>query len=303
MKILVFGSCNVDHVFHVPYATRPGESLLATKLELFPGGKGLNQAVAVAKAGAPVFFAGCVGAEDTMLRPVLEEAGVDTTYLKIVEERTGQAIIQLDEKGQNSIVAYKGANSMVTKEQIDETLAAFAAGDILLFQNETNNIEYLLERAADRGMITILNPSPFEDVLRGLDLNKLSCIILNETEAMLWGGFSAPEDFLEWAGGNHPSLDVVLTLGSQGSIRIKEGQRIRQKAYPVEAVDTTGAGDTFTGYLVDGLSRGMEMSEILKRASAASAIAVSRMGAAPSIPAGKEVTDWLEKNRNILEED
>lgn len=300
MKILVFGSCNVDYVYSVPHAARPGESLLAKKLELFPGGKGLNQAVAVAKAGArggaPVYFAGCIGAEDTMLRPMLTEAGVDLTYLKTVEERTGQAIIQVDEKGQNSIVAYKGANGMVTKEQIDETLAGFEAGDILLFQNETNNIDYLLETAARQGMFTILNPSPFEDVLRELDLNKLSCIVLNETEAMQWGDFSDPEEFLVWAEQEHPDLEVVLTLGSQGSIRLKDGKRIRQQAYSVKAVDTTGAGDTFTGYLVDGLSRGMGMSEILDRASAASAIAVSRKGAAPSIPAEGEVAEWMEKH-------
>lgn len=289
MKILDFGSCNVDYVYDVEHIVQPGETLVAGKLSRFPGGKGLNQSIAIAKAGAEVYLAGCVGEDDPMLRTILKQAGVDISNLLTVQEPTGQAIIQVDKNGENSIVIYRGANGAVTESYIDEVLARFDAGDILLLQNEVSNLHYLVKKASAKGMKIILNPSPFEETIRQIDLNDLYCVMLNETEAMQWCGSTHPYDFLLWARKEYPHLRAVLTLGKKGSIFLKDGELYRQQAYKVAAVDTTAAGDTFTGYFIAGLYKGMAEAEILRYASAASAIAVSRKGAASSVPCCQEV--------------
>ena len=294
MKILNFGSCNVDYVYDVDHIVRPGETLVADKLSKFPGGKGLNQSIAIAKAGAKVYFAGCIGEDDTMLRPILKQAGVDINNLLPVKEPTGQAIIQVDKNGENSIVIYRGANGAVTKEYIDKVLGQFEKGAILLLQNEISNLLYLIEKAAEKGMKIILNPSPFEEALKKIDLNDLYCVMLNETEAMQWCGSEHPYDFLIWAQKEYPQLQVVLTLGKKGSIFLKNGELYRQQAFKVSAVDTTAAGDTFTGYFVAGLCGETEIPQSLRRASAASAIAVSKKGAASSIPTCEEVEQLID---------
>jgi len=158
-----------------------------------------------------------------------------------------------------------------------------------LLQNELSNLLYLIQKAAGKGMKIILNPSPFEEKLKSIDLNDLYCVMFNETEAMQWCGSAHPYDFSIWAQKEYPKLQVVLTLGKKGSIFLKNGEIYKQNAFQVSAVDTTAAGDTFTGYFVAGLCEEMEISEIMRRASAASAIAVSRKGAASSIPVWKEV--------------
>lgn len=294
MKILDFGSCNVDYVYDVEHIVQPGETLVADKLSRFPGGKGLNQAIAIAKAGAKVYLAGCIGKDDTMLRPILEQAGVDISNLLPVDEPTGQAIIQVDKNGENSIIIYRGANGAVTQTCIDEVLEQFDAGDLLILQNEVSNLQYLIKRASAKGMKIILNPSPFEESIKQIDLKDLYCVMLNETEAMQWCGSEHPYDFLLWARKEYPQLQAVLTLGKKGSIFLKNGQLYRQQAYQVTAVDTTAAGDTFTGYFVAGLYRGQDILQTLRYASAASAIAVSQKGAASSIPAYETVTELID---------
>lgn len=295
MKILNFGSCNIDYVYDVEHIVRPGETLVADKISKYPGGKGLNQAIAIAKAGAQVYFAGCIGKDDTMLRPILMESGVDVSCLLSVEETTGQAIIQVDANGENSIIIHRGANGLVTTGHIDQVLAEFEDGDMLLVQNEISNLLYLIKSASEKGMKIILNPSPFEEMLKNIDLKDLYGLILNETEAAQWAGAENPTDFLNWVQHNYPDLWVVLTLGKKGCVSLRNGELYRQQAYKVVAVDTTAAGDTFTGYFIAGLSRGMKVSEILQMASMASAIAVSRKGAASSIPEYVEVKERLEE--------
>lgn len=293
MKILNFGSCNIDYVYEVEHIVQPGETLAADKLSIFPGGKGLNQSIAIAKAGAQVYLAGCIGENDSILTPVLKQAGVDIHNLLMVKEPTGQAIIQLDKKGENSIVIFRGANGAVTKEYIDKVLGQFEKDDILLLQNEISNLLYLIEKASEKGMKIILNPSPFENILKNISLCNLYCIVLNETEAMQWTGSEDPYDFLIWAQKEYPQLQVLLTFGKKGSVFLKDGEIYRQPAYNVSAIDTTAAGDTFTGYFVAGLYSELEMTEILKRSAAAAAITVSRKGAASSIPTCEEVEQQI----------
>ena len=299
MKILNFGSCNIDCVYSVDHIVTPGETLQALGFSKFPGGKGLNQAIAIAKAGAYVSFAGCVGNDDTMLRPILKQAGVDISNLLEVEVPTGQAIIQVDKNGENSIIINSGANGAVTKEYIDQVLERFGEGDLLLLQNEISNLLYLIKRAAAKKMKILLNPSPFENSLKDINLQDLYGIILNEIEALAWSGACDTEHFLNWVKEKHPHLQVMLTLGKEGSVWLTEKGVHRQQAFKVDAVDTTGAGDTFTGYLVAGLCGEAAIQTILKRASAAAAISVSREGAASSIPSVEEVTMFLNNRQEV----
>ena len=224
MKILNFGSCNIDYVYSVESIVRPGETAAALRLEHFAGGKGLNQSIALARAGAEVFHAGCIGEDGQMLRKLLRDSGVNLKYLKTVENRTGQAVIQVDAHGENSILLYSGANYAVTRDYIDEVLNDFSAGDFLLIQNEISELPYLIEMAYAAGMRIIFNPSPFQQTLRNIDLNQVSYLILNEIEAEGFSGLSEPEEFLIWSRMNYPDTRAILTLGKNGSIYF-DGQR------------------------------------------------------------------------------
>lgn len=293
MRIINFGSCNIDYVYSVDHIAAPGETIAAAKLEVFCGGKGLNQSVAAARADARVFHAGCIGFDGGMLRDALTDSGVDVTYLRSVEGRNGHAMIQVSATGENNIVLYTGSNGMISREQIDAVLQHFSTDDVVLLQNEISNMEYVIERAFARGMRIVLNPAPFDESLKRIDLSKLSCVILNEVEAMGFTGKSEPEEVITQLRREYPGLTVVLTLGSKGCIYADEKQILHQNAFQVDAVDTTGAGDTFIGYYLAELTRGTDAANAIRTACAASAISVSRMGAAPSIPGLAEVRDRL----------
>lgn len=294
MKILNFGSCNIDYVYSLDHIVRTGETETTYKLEIFPGGKGLNQSIAVAKAGAKIYHAGCVGCDGNLLTDNLSENGIDISYLKKTHEKSGHAVIQVSNKGENSIFLYPGANEMVSEDYIDSVLENFDSGDIILLQNEISNVDYIVEKAYKKNMCIILNPSPFDERLDKIDFNKLSYIILNEIEVMEISGCSVPEEGLIYIRNRYPNLKVMLTLGSRGCIYTDNKYELYQPAFEVNAVDTTAAGDTFTGYFVAEISRGTQYRKILNIASAASAIAVSRKGAAPSIPDKCEVLSSLE---------
>ena len=294
MKILNFGSCNIDYVYSLDHIVSIGETETTHKLETFPGGKGLNQSIAVAKAGVKICHAGCVGCDSDMLTDILSENGVDISYLCKTCEKTGHAIIQVSSEGENSIFLYPGSNEMISKDYIDLVLENFGQDDIILLQNEISNIDYIVEKAYQKQMCIILNPSPFNEKLDKIDFNKLTYIILNEVEAKAISGCDIPEESLTYIKNKYPNLKVMLTLGSNGCIYTDSECEFQQSAFKVNAVDTTAAGDTFTGYFVAELSRGTDYRKILKIASAASAIAVSRKGAAPSIPDRCEVLSSLE---------
>lgn len=294
MKILCFGSCNIDMVYSVDHIVRPGETMAADALQLFPGGKGLNQAIALARAGAAVQFAGCIGPDGQFLRSTLTDCGVDIRYLREVEEKTGHAIIQVDKEAENAILIFAGANGMVTKEQIKETLADFSAGDFLLVQNEINMLPELVQAAAEIGMQIVFNPSPLNAQARAVDLRHVRYLLVNETEARGMTGSDEPDTLRTYIRQKAPHLKILLTRGKRGSIYFDAEHTHVQQAFKVKSVDTTAAGDTYTGYFIAGLSRGDSYQESMMYASAASAIAVSREGAASSIPTREEVTAALE---------
>jgi len=297
MKILNFGSLNVDYVYSVDYFVRAGETLKVNGREVLPGGKGLNQSVALARAGAEVYHAGCIGADGEFLRELLNKKGVNTEYLRTIDGMQGHTIIQVDKKGENCILLYGGTNRSIGDNQIDETLAHFGQGDWLVLQNEVNSLPRIVDAAFARGMRIVLNPSPYEEGLKEVDFGKLSWLLVNEVEACQCSGSDEPERAWDVLHARYPRLSVLITLGSAGSIAHAVGpdgvDTVRQQAFRADAVDTTAAGDTFTGFFIGGLAEGRPLNECMRRASMASAISVTRMGAAVSIPKVEEVESRL----------
>lgn len=293
MKILNFGSCNIDYVYSLDHIVKKGETEATDGLSVFPGGKGLNQSIALAKAGCQVFHAGCVGEDGDMLLEVLSDSGVDISNITPVDGKNGHAIIQVSKKGENSIFLYPGSNEKITEAQVDAVLSNFGTGDIILLQNEINLLGYIISRAYEKGMTIILNPSPCSGQVLETDLRKVSYLILNEVEAETVTGEASPEAALSCFARKYPHLHVVLTLGGKGSVYFFGGEIVRQRSFDVTAVDTTAAGDTFTGYFISGMVRGLSAKETMREASCAAAISVSRNGAAPSIPMLSEVLERM----------
>ncbi len=283
MKVLNFGSCNIDYVYSVDHIVVPGETQPGKSLELFAGGKGLNQSIALARAGVPVYHAGAVGADGAMLRDTLSQNGVDITFL-CEAERSGHAIIQLSAKGENSILLYPGANATLSEEYIDEVLSHFGAGDVMLLQNETNLVPYIIDQAAARGLRVLFNPAPFTPDLADLDYRKVHWLVLNEIEAAGLGGKQTPEENMQSIRRKYPTTAVVMTLGGDGSMYADADTAFTHPAFSVEVVDTTAAGDTFIGYFLASTVNGKSPKEAVCAATAAAALAVSKKGAAPSIP-------------------
>ena len=289
-RVLNFGSLNLDYVYQVDHFVRPGETLSAASRTLKLGGKGLNQSIALARAGANVAHAGCIGAGGEPLKALLERDGVDTSRLLSVGEMQGHTVIQVNPDGENCILLYGGSNQCVTPGQIAATLADCSAGDWLVLQNEINNLPAIVDAAHERGMTIALNPSPCDSKLDDVDFGKLSWLLVNEVEAGQLSGIDDPQAAWEWLHARHPKLSVLITLGAAGSMAFTpDGQCVKQEAFRVKAVDTTAAGDTFTGYFISGLIAGMPLKECMHRASRASSISVTRLGAADSIPYSAEL--------------
>lgn len=292
MKILNFGSLNYDYVYAVDHILLAGETSAASKLETFCGGKGLNQSVALARAGAQVWHAGQVGEEGAQLLELCRENGVHTEYIRTVPGKSGHTVIQVDKNGQNNILLFGGANRSIPGDYADRVLEQFGESDLLLLQNEVNDLPRLIERGSARGMRIVLNPSPYDEVIGRCDLSKVSILLVNEIEGWQISGQREPERILEYLAQKYPQTAVVLTLGSQG-VRYRHGKKdFSHGIYPVPVVDTTAAGDTFTGYFLAGLTAGKSVPDCLELASRASSIAVTRPGAAPSIPQLREVQTY-----------
>ena len=294
MNVVNFGSLNIDHVYAVDHFCRAGETIHTKSYTQNAGGKGLNQSIAVSRSGQKVHHAGLLGPEGTRLAELLSGSGVDLRYLKHTDVPQGHAVIQVQPDGQNCIFLYGGSNQAVTPQEIDEVLMQLNAGDYLLLQNEIANLTYLLRAAARRGLRVVLNASPISDELLNADLSGVDWLVVNEIECAAMAGCGDAQAGYETLKQRYPSLGILLTLGSEGSVSWKDGTEVRQCAYPVKAVDTTGAGDTFMGYFVGCLAQGMERQTAMQYASMASAISVTRPGAATSIPLMDEVRAAVE---------
>ena len=295
MKILNFGSCNIDYVYNVDHIVAPGETLSASCVHQYPGGKGLNLSIALARSGVPVYHAGCVGKDDCLLRSILTENGVDTSFLRVVDEQTGHALIQVDKNAENCILIYAGANACLSEEHIDTVLSEFEEGDILFLQNEINGLPYIIEQASKKNLRILLNPSPYRKELKELNLNQMYGLILNELEAVSFSGKQDPMECLTSLHNQYPHLHLVITLGKKGCLYHDGKQIYQQEGLQIHAIDTTAAGDTFSGYFVSGLYRNESPETILKTATIAAGIATTRKGAAPSIPTRSEVESYIKE--------
>ena len=300
-KILNFGSLNLDYVYQVSHFVKPGETLSAASQTINAGGKGLNQSVALAKAGAEVYHAGCLGIGGEKLEKLMKEYGVNTSFLIPVNQIQGNAVIQVTPAGENSIVLFGGSNQCISEEQVNNTLSSFGEGDFFVLQNEISNLPMIIDKARAIGMVIFLNPSPFDDRLDRVDFGKLDWLLVNEIEAEQLTGESKPEAVWQSVHNRYPELSLLFTLGSQGSYAYRENgaglEKAFQQAYEVKAIDTTGAGDTYTGFFISSLMNNLSLTECMKRASMAAAISVTRSGAAQSIPSAEEVEKAILKER------
>lgn len=289
MKIVNLGSSNIDYVYQMEHFIQPGETLGCAQLSIGCGGKGLNQSIALARAGAQVYHAGLIGREGTFLRDKMAEAGVHVDYVRYGDGANGHAIIQVDKSGQNCIILYGGTNRQITCAFVDEVLSHFDPGDIVVLQNEINEIPYIIDQAHARGLRIAFNAAPIGEEVLSYPIEKLEWLIVNEIEGGALAREHEPDRILDALITRYPSVRVVLTLGKDGCVYQYGGERVRVPACRVKAVDTTAAGDTFIGFFLRGVADGRAADESLKLATVASAIAVTRPGAGDSVPAYDEV--------------
>ncbi len=296
-KILNFGSLNIDYVYVLDHIVLEGETESSLDYQVFEGGKGLNQSVALSRAGGQVYHAGRIGKEGMFLKEALEKCGVDCRYLLTDEGANGHAIIQRSVKGENCIILYPGANHKINHTDMDRVLDQFDSGDILVCQNEISEMEYLIDKAYEKGMKIAWNPSPITSVVDKVDFNKITWLIVNEIEGQAIIGEEDPQKILAGFRDRYPNVRLVLTLGGDGSVYQDREQIVTQERYTVPVKDTTAAGDTFLGYFISQVAKDehVDVKKALQLASMAAAIAVSREGAMPSVPAREEVEEELAK--------
>lgn len=295
MKALVFGSLNIDKVYSLNKLPEKGETLYCTDYELHVGGKGLNQSLSLKKAGMKVYFAGKIGKDGTHLTDYLNANGVDTSLVKFSDGFTGHAVIEVDRDGQNQMILFPGANKEITEKECDDILSSFDKGDLILMQYETSCVEYMIRKAKEKGMLTALNPSPFTNELKYLPYSLIDFLILNETEGTALTDTAETDDALTALCKLCPGK-IIYTLGGDGAVYSDGETTVKVPAFKVKAVDTTGAGDTFTGYVLTALISGKSPEEALRFSSAASALAVQKAGAAETIPDKKEVEKFYYEN-------
>ena len=285
MTVYCLGSINADHFYAVPHITAPGETLAAIDLTTGLGGKGANQSVAAAKAGSRVVHIGAVGPGSEWIFERLERYGVETRHIAKLDLPTGHAIINVADDGENAIVILAGANGAQTEGRITAALQDAGAGDVLLIQNETNCQVEAARIAREKGVQVVYSAAPFDaEAVRAI-LPAIDMLLLNEVEA------AQLEKALEQSLFSLPVPRIVVTLGAKGArwIDTRSGDSWEVAGTRVEAVDTTGAGDTFAGYLAAALHEGMTPEEAMSFAGKASALKVTRHGTADAIPTRAEV--------------
>jgi len=294
MTIYNFGSINVDYVYAVESIVRPGETISAIGLQTFPGGKGANQTVAMCRAGAKVIHAGQVGKDTEWMKGLLANEGADVSNVMVSDDVPGGcAIIQVEKSGQNSIIVLGGTNQCIPETLVEEVLSNASQGEWVTLQNEINLTPLAMKAAKAHGLKVCFNPSPLTDAIATYPLDCVDLLVVNEDEAAALAGLpngASPEDAAASIFATYCTTMICITLGSKGAMLFQDGGNpIRQDAFKVKAVDTTGAGDTFTGYLIAGIAQGLGLNKVLRRAALAASISVGRNGAIPSIPCADEV--------------
>ena len=284
MTIYNLGSINADYFYRVPSIPKPGETLAAHSLSKGMGGKGANQSVALAQAGADVRHIGCIGQDGVWMRDTLSKFGVDTTGVKVVGEVSGHAIITVSDDGENAITLAAGANQKVSIPHISNCLGEISKSDWLVLQNETNGVAEAAKLAKVAGAQVAYSAAPFsiEAVSEVLDLIDLIAVNEGEAAALDEGLSSAQSAKLE-------KIAVLKTKGSNGADFKMNGVTKSVAGLKVEAVDTTAAGDTFFGFFLASLAEGACEEKSMELANAAAALKVTRAGTADAIPTLAEV--------------
>lgn len=298
-KIVVIGSSNTDMVVRSEHLPRPGESVLGGDFMMAGGGKGANQAIAVARMGHNVVFSAAVGRDmfgDAAVAGY-QRFGVDTSYIVRKDTPSGIALIMVDGAGQNSISVALGANNCLTAEDVMPALESVSAGDIVLLQLEIpmSTVDACVAVAAAKGAKVVLNPAPAA-VVSEQTLSKLYLITPNQTEAQTLTGIEVVDEASATAAAKALTAKgverVVITMGSQGSLLYEDGVSEIIPAHKVSAVDTTAAGDVYNGALCAAIAEGMPLGDALRFATKAAAISVTRAGAQPSVPSREEVDNF-----------
>ncbi|PCD76642.1 ribokinase [Pseudothioclava arenosa] len=291
MTVFNLGSINTDHFYRLAHLPAPGETLAAQSYARGLGGKGANQSVAAACAGAEVRHIGAIGPEGGWMVERLTALGVDCRHVAQLETVSGHAIINIDAAGENAIVIVPGANRAIPEALAREALAGAGPGDVLILQNETSLQVETARFAQEQGLFVVYSAAPFEADAALAVLPHVSLLLLNEIEAAQL--CAALEVSLE----SLPVPAICMTRGAQGALWLEPeaGRRIEAPAFRVTPVDTTGAGDTFAGYLVAGLSQGLDPASAMRRASAAAALKVTRQGTAEAIPSAAETEAFLQE--------
>lgn len=288
MTIYNLGSINIDHVYRVPHLPGPGETLAASAYTTGLGGKGANQSVAAALAGARVVHIGAVGPGADWALAAMRARGVDTSAVAQVEAATGHAIINVDAAGENAIVIHAGANHTQSEAAIAAALASAGPGDTLLLQNETSDQATAADLAQARGLRVVYSAAPFDVAAVRAVLAHVSVLVVNAVEA------AQLEAALGVAVADLPVAAVVITRGAQGAAWVARGAApLSIPAFPADAVDTTGAGDCFAGSLAAALDAGQPAEQAMRYAAAAAAIQVTRPGATDAMPTRAEVLALL----------
>ncbi|WP_240840243.1 ribokinase [Acidaminobacter sp. JC074] len=291
MKILNLGSINIDKLYKLQRFAYEGETIKVEDYSENPGGKGLNQSIAMTRAGTQVYHAGKVGKDGLYLKDFLDKQGINTDYLMLSDQATGHALIQVNEKGENSILVVGGANDDLDLNDFDCILSDFDKGDVLLLQNEVKGTLDIIDKAYEKNMIVVLNPSPITQTLKSLDLRKINYLIMNVHEALLLSEQDNIENAMTYFLSKNKTIKVVITRGGQGVIYKDSDQVVECDAINIEIVDTTGAGDTFLGYFMASMLSAEQVYEALELASKAASLAIGKSGAARSIP-------WIDEVNN-----
>lgn len=297
MTVWNFGSINVDLFYRLPHLPLPGETLPAASHQTGLGGKGANQSVAIARAGAEVHHIGMIGEDNAWVLDRLTGYGVDVTHVGRAEAPTGHAIILVDEIGENSIVIYAGANYAQLVGNIETALADAKPGDILALQSEVSHLAEAAQIARAKGMTVVYSAAPFQPEIARKMLSHVDLLVLNEVEADQLAETlgSAIEDV--------PVANMLITLGAQGARwrNHETGEVTEVAAFPVEPVDTAGAGDCFIGYVLAGLDQGLARDEAMRLGTAAAGLKVTRPGTADAIPARDEVEAFLASGKVVAD--
>lgn len=288
MAVYNLGSINIDHIFRLDHLPRPGETLQSNDYQCGLGGKGANQSLALAMAGASVHHIGRLAATDQHFVRPLEVAGVDMSHTLTNSQTSGSAIVMVDERsGENQIVLNPSCNHKISHEQIDSALAQAGIGDWALTQNETNNVAYFLTQAKAQGLKVCYSAAPFVAATAVELLPLADLLVVNEIEAQALAGA------LNCAIDEIPVAHLLITLGASGARYIGEEGDWQIPSPKVQAVDTTGAGDTFLGFALAALTQQQSMRDAMQLAVHAAALQVTRKGTADAIPSLNEVHEFM----------